>query len=90
MSITHNKNLRSLSNLLINCISARSSPQTLSIKGECTFLLLNFVVIGFCNSPSNSLLEIFLFLVGYFFPLAKTSDHASVASRSDVFLSNYL
>ena len=38
MSVTHNKNLNRLLNLLINCISARSAPQILSIKGECAFL----------------------------------------------------
>ena len=42
-------------NLLINCISS----QILSIKGDCTFLFLNFLIIGLCNSSANSLLEIF-------------------------------
>ena len=37
MSITHIKNLNPLLNLLINCISAKSEPQILSIKGECTY-----------------------------------------------------
>ena len=31
--------------LLINCISAKSAPQILSVKGEYTFLLLNFLII---------------------------------------------
>ena len=61
MSITHNKNLNSLLNLLINCISANSAPQMLSMKGECTFLLINFLLFALCNSSANSLLEIFLF-----------------------------
>ena len=34
----------------------------MSIKGEFTFLLLNFLIIGLCNSSANSLLEIFSFL----------------------------
>ena len=38
MSITRNKNKNPSLNLLINCISARSALQILSIKGECTFL----------------------------------------------------
>ena len=59
MSITHNKNRNPLSNLLINCISAKSAPQILSIKGECTFLLLNFRIIGLCNPSANPLSEIF-------------------------------
>ena len=50
MSITHNKNLNPLLNLLIISISARSAPQILSIKGEFTFLLLKFLIIGLCNS----------------------------------------
>ena len=62
MSITHNKNLNPLLNLLINCISTRSAPQILPIKGECTFLLLNFLIIGLCNYFANSLLDIFSFL----------------------------
>ena len=60
MPITHNKNLNPLLNLLINCISAKSTPQILSIKGDCTFLLLNFLIMRLCNSSANSLLEIFL------------------------------
>ena len=63
MPITHNKNLNPLSNLLINCISAKSVPQIMSIKGDCTLLLLNFLIIGLCNSFANSLLEIFSFLI---------------------------
>ena len=63
MSITQNKSLNPLLNLFINCISARSAPQILSIKGECTFLLLNFLIIGSCNSSANSLLEIISFLL---------------------------
>ena len=63
MSITHNKHLNPLPNLLMNCISAKYALQILLIKGECTFLLLNILIIGFCNSSANSLLEIFSFLL---------------------------
>ena len=63
MPITHKKNLNPLLNLLINCISARPAPQTWSIKGDCTFIFLNFLIIGLCNSSVNSLFEIFLFLI---------------------------
>ena len=63
MSITLNKNLNPLVNLLINCRSARFAPQILSIKGECTFLLLNFLIVGLCNSSANCLFEIFSFLI---------------------------
>ena len=62
MSITHNRNINPLLNLLINWISARSAPQILSVKSECTFLLLNFIIIGLRNSSDNSLLEIISFL----------------------------
>ena len=62
MSITHNKKRIPLLNLLINCVSPGSAPQILLIKGECTFLFLNFLKIGLCNSSSNSLLEVFSFL----------------------------
>ena len=57
--MTHNKNLNILLNLLINCISAKSAPQILSIKGECTFLLSFFLIIGLCNSSANSYKEYF-------------------------------
>ena len=55
MSITHNENLNPLLNLLINRISAKSVPQKIVYKGEYTFLLLNFLVISLCNSPSSIL-----------------------------------
>ena len=38
MSITHNKKQNPLLSLPINCISARSVSQILSVKSECTFL----------------------------------------------------
>ena len=50
MSIAHNKKRILLLNLLVNCISAKPAPKFLSIKGEFTFLLLNFLIIGLCNS----------------------------------------
>ena len=61
MSMTHNENLKPLLNLLINCISAKSLTQILSIKD--TFLLLKFLIIGLCNSSANSLLEIFSLVI---------------------------
>ena len=61
MSITHNKNLTHLLNLLISCISPISSPQMLSLKGECTFLFLNFLITDMCNASANSLLEMISF-----------------------------
>ena len=43
MSKKHNKKPQiPLLNLLINCKSARPASQILSIKGDCTFLFLNF------------------------------------------------
>ena len=56
-----------LFDLLINCIPARSLPQTLSIKSECTFLLSNFLITGSCNSSASSLLEIISFLIADLF-----------------------
>ena len=57
MSITHDKNLSPLSNLIINCIYTRCAPQILSIKGACTFLLLSSRIIELCNSSANCLFE---------------------------------
>ena len=67
-SITHNKNIHPSLNLLINGISARSTPQKLSIEGDCTFLLWNFIIIDLCNSSANSLFKLFSFLI----PLPET------------------
>ena len=64
--MTQNKNLKPLLNLPINCISTRSGPQTLSTKGECTFL--NFLIIALCNSSASFLLEILSFLVAAYLP----------------------
>ena len=43
----------------------------MSVKGECTFLSLSFLITGLFNSSANSLFEIFLFLLlvpGSIFP----------------------
>ena len=39
ISLTYNKTRILLLNLLLNCILARSTPQILSVKDECTFRL---------------------------------------------------
>ena len=72
MSITHNKKRTPLLNFLINCISARSAPQILFIKGDCTFLLSNFRIIGLRNSSANSLLDILSFLIADLFEILAT------------------
>ena len=54
ISIINTEKCISLSNLLINCILARARPQILSIKGECTFYLSNFLIIGLRNYSGNS------------------------------------
>ena len=64
LSITHNKDRIPRLNLLLNCLPARSAPQILSIKDECTFLLLNFLINGLCNYSANNLFDIFSFLIG--------------------------
>ena len=46
ISITHNKNLNPLLNVLINYISAKSAPRILSLNAEYTFLFLNFLIMG--------------------------------------------
>ena len=45
-SITHKRYLIPLLNLLNNYMSAKSAPQTLSLKDEYTFRLLNFLIMG--------------------------------------------
>ena len=63
MSITHNKKLIPLLNLLISCIAARSASQILSTNDDYTFRFLNFQIVGLSNSSTNSLLDLILFLV---------------------------
>ena len=46
MSITRNENLNPSLNLLINCISAKSAPQILSLNAEYTI----FQIRGLSNS----------------------------------------
>ena len=49
-SISHNKYLISLLYLLNDCISAKSTPQILSLQDEQTFHLLNFQIICLWSS----------------------------------------
>ena len=63
MSIAYNKKRIFLFNLLINFISARSAPEILSMKGECTFPFFNSLIIGLCNSSANFLFQIISFLI---------------------------
>ena len=69
-------------------MSARSAPQILSVKDECTFLFLSFLINGLRNSSANSSFYIFPFLTADLFRVAKVSDRASVAAP--VFLSRNL
>ena len=82
ISTTHNKKRIPLITLLINWISAKSAPQILSIRGECTFLLLNFLIIGFYNSSADSLLGIFSSLM----PLAEIFNINTNFHESIIFL----
>ena len=34
-------------------MSAKSTPQILSIKNECSFYFSNFLIIGLCSSPAD-------------------------------------
>ena len=43
-------------------MSPKSPTQILSIKGECTFLFSNFLIIGFCSPSANTFLYIISFL----------------------------
>ena len=53
--------LNPLLDLVINYICARSAPQILSIKSECIYLFLNFLIIGLCNSSANSSIDLVSF-----------------------------
>ena len=45
----------------------------MSIKSECIFVFLNFLIIGLCNSSANSLFEIFSFYIADLFRVARGS-----------------
>ena len=47
---------------LINWILTKTGSQILSIKGECTSLFLNVLIIDLSNYSANLLLEIIQFL----------------------------
>ena len=57
-SKTHNKKRFAFLNLLINCMSAKWSSETLSIKDECAFCVLNFLIISLCSSSDNTWFDI--------------------------------
>ena len=81
ISITHNKKRTLLLILLFDCISARSALQILSVKGECTFGLSNFLIIGLCNTSANSWFRKISHLTAplqNLFYVAKVSDLARV------------
>ena len=61
--ITHNKKQTHLLNLLINSILARSGPQMVSMKDECTFRFSDFLIIFLCNFSATSWFEIILLLI---------------------------
>ena len=42
--------------MLNDCMSAKSTPRMLSLNCEYTFLLLNFLTTGLCNSSAKILL----------------------------------
>ena len=62
-------------------MSATSVSQILSIKDECTFCFLNFLVIGLCNSLGNYWFDIFSFLIP---PLANLFSAAKFSVRAHV------
>ena len=55
-SIAHKRYLIPLFFLLNDCVSAKSTPHILSLNCEYTFLLLNFLTTGLCNSSAKILL----------------------------------
>ena len=60
---------------LIYFISAKSAPQILYMRGECTFCFSNFLTVGLCNSFANSsfletlpgLILVFLLVIEVFY-----------------------
>ena len=51
--MAHSKYLIPLLYLLNDCISAKSTPQILSLNEDYTFLFLKFLITGLCNSFAN-------------------------------------
>ena len=50
----------------------------------CTFLLLNFIIIGLCNSSANSLLEIILFLIADLFASIVDSPEKILSKKKTI------
>ena len=73
----HNKKRIPLLNLFSNCISAKPAPQVLSLKDECTFRFLSFVIIRFCSSSDYTLFCMISFLTAppTFFFIKKLDIH---------------
>ena len=61
--MTHNKKQITLLNLLINCISARLVPKTMSTRNEYTFDLWTFRIIGLRIYSANSWFDIISFSI---------------------------
>ena len=53
ISIAYNQNRIPFVGLLINCISARSASQMLSLKNEYALHVLNVLIISLCKSSAN-------------------------------------
>ena len=62
--------------LLMNCISARSAPQILSLKDEYTFLLFKFLNNWFVQFSTNC----WFYLISFLIPLPVTDLPASEAN----------
>ena len=60
-------NTQQKTNSFISCISARSAPQTLSLKDGCTVPFSKFLIIGLCNSSANCWFGIISLLIAPFY-----------------------
>ena len=84
--MTHHKNQNSSLHLLIHCISSKSAPQILSLKGDHTSRFSNFLIISLWNSSANFWFDIISILVSDISRVAKVSVRAHVTAPLEDFL----
>ena len=62
--MTHSKNQIPLIYLLVNCVSAESACEMLTLRNVYTFHFLDFLIIGLCNFSANCWFDIITVLIG--------------------------
>ena len=84
MLMIHNKN-QNLLYFYINCKSAITAPQILSLKDEYALRFSRFAITSLYNSIANCWFDKFSFLIEDLSHIANISEHAHVAAPPEAF-----